>query len=168
MVIFAIVDYRDSLLCIEVDDSSPNLLKTGRVVQRIEKTSPVEIQKTGTDLVVVPPAVAPKKSDRTFRLVSIQRIHERNGEIRRADTRTKVEKVTKAFNRWIHAKLNGDGRKPFSLATFFARFWEEEMKDTGVQNYSDLAYQIAYSGWRKKLWEIDDTGECKLLLLEQK
>jgi hypothetical protein len=166
MAITARVEHGDSVLLIEIDDGQPTpLFMRGRVLEVY--SLPTQMTSSQTAVVVVPPPVS-RKTDRVFRLVSIQRIHERNGEFRRADTRSKVEKITKAFNRWIHAKLNGDGRKPVSLATFFGRFWTEEMKDAGVQNYSDLAYQIAYCGWRKKFWEIDDTGECKLSLLEQK
>lgn len=151
MTIFALVEHGDSLLCIEIDDSQPILLKPGKVVQTFGLNPTVEISSPGTALVVVPPA---RNGRRKFRLKSLQQFQVKpNGSLLYG------EKAAQ-FREWlIKRNIKGTVR---AIATF-KEFFAETQKG---KYWTEVAYGAFHFGWKRGWWEVNDVegSECCLEL----
>jgi hypothetical protein len=159
MVVFAVVEHGDSLLCVEIDDTSPNLLKTGKVVQTFPRNQGVIVSggdhPPGRALVVVPPEPA-KKPKRKFRLKSLQYFAKLNGKMA-----PHYSAHANEFRAWLEKKeLTG----PQRAATLFYEYFKDR-PGTNVC-HTGLAYGSLYAGWKLGLWEIDDSPgrECMVVI----
>jgi hypothetical protein len=163
MVVFAVVEHGDSLLCVEIDDTSPNLLKTGRVVQTFPKNQGVVISggenPPGRALVVVPPEPA-KKPKRKFRLKSLQYFQKLNGKMS-----SHYDKHARDFHEWI--KKNEKMGPQRAATLFYAYHADTHNKPGDTICHTGIVYGSLYAGWKLGLWELDDSPGHECMVITQ-